>query len=145
MTDQPMTDDRPVVQPARRYSMVGRPRPARGDRRELAIWYLMRLSGLGLFVLALSHFIITHVLFDPANQTADWIDTHRWANGLWRGVDGTMLALVVFHSFVGVRTVLQDYVGGRARIILVAILAVVGFVLAGMGFWAVMTAAAPMP
>jgi succinate dehydrogenase / fumarate reductase membrane anchor subunit len=128
-----------------KYSLVGRPRPVSGDRLELAVWYLMRLTGLGLFVLALSHFIITHVLFDPANQTSDWIDTHRWANDLWRAVDGTMLVLVVFHSFVGVRTVLQDYVGGRARTILVAILAIVGVVLAGMGLWAVLTAAAPMP
>ena len=128
-----------------RYSVIGRPRPAGADRVELAIWYLMRLTGLGLFVLALSHFIITHVLFDPAVQTTEWIDTHRWADGLWRGVDGTMLVLVVFHSFVGVRTVLQDYVGGRARTILIAILAVVGIVLAAMGLWAVLSAPAPMP
>ncbi len=128
-----------------RYSPIGRPRPAGGNRLELAIWYLMRLTGVGLFVLALSHFIITHVLFDPANQTATWIDANRWANGLWRGVDGTMLVLVVFHSFIGVRTVLQDYVGGRARVVLVAILAIVGVVLAGMGLWAVLSAPAPMP
>ena len=128
-----------------RYSLVGRPRPVGADRVELAIWYLMRLTGLGLFVLALSHFIITHVLFDPANQTAEWIDAHRWADGLWRGVDGTMLVLVVFHSFVGVRTVLQDYVGGRGRTILIALLAVIGVVLAGMGLWAVLSAPTPMP
>jgi succinate dehydrogenase / fumarate reductase membrane anchor subunit len=127
------------------YSRVGRPRPASADRRELAIWYLMRLSGLALFVLALSHFLITHVLSDPANQTSEWITTHRWANDLWRWVDSSMLVLVVFHSFVGVRTVLQDYVGGRKRVVLVAILAVLGVVLAGMGLWAVLTASAPMP
>jgi len=128
-----------------RYSIVGRPRPGGADRLELAIWYLMRLTGLALFVLALSHFIIVHVLFDPANQTADWIDSHRWANGLWRGVDGSMLVIVVFHSFVGVRTVLQDYVGGRARIVIVAVLALLAVVLAGMGLWAVLSASAPMP
>jgi succinate dehydrogenase hydrophobic anchor subunit len=56
-----------------------------------------------------------------------------------------MLLLVVFHSFVGVRTVLQDYVGGRLRVILVAILAIVGVVLAGMGIWAVLSAPGPIP
>ena len=127
------------------YSRVGRPKPAGTNRTELAIWYLMRLTGLGLFVFALSHFIITHVLFDPANQTADWIVTHRWANDLWRWVDSSMLLLVVFHSFVGVRTVLQDYIGGRLRVILVAILAIVGVVLAGMGIWAVLNAPGPIP
>jgi succinate dehydrogenase / fumarate reductase membrane anchor subunit len=127
------------------YSRVGRPRPAGPDRVELAIWYLMRLTGLALFVLALSHFLITHVLFDPANQTADWIVSNRWTNDLWRVVDSSMLLIVVFHSFVGVRTVLQDYVGGRPRAILVAILAVVGVVLAGLGIWAVLSAPAPIP
>ena len=117
------------------YSPVGRPRP-QGDRRELAIWYLMRLTGLGLFVFALSHFLITHVLFDPADQTAEWIASHRWANDLWRIVDGTMLGLVIFHSFVGVRTVLQDYVGGRLRTILIWILAMVGIGLALLGGYA---------
>ncbi|HYL40086.1 MAG TPA: hypothetical protein VET90_02150 [Candidatus Binatus sp.] len=128
-----------------RYSVVGRPRPVGADRVELAIWYLMRLTGLALFVLALSHFIITHVLFDPANQTAEWIDSHRWSDVLWRAVDGSMLVIVVFHSFVGVRTVLQDYVGGRARVVLIAVLAILGVILAGMGLWAVLSAPAPMP
>jgi succinate dehydrogenase / fumarate reductase membrane anchor subunit len=128
-----------------KYSPIGRPRPVGGDRLELAIWYLMRLTGIALFVLALSHFLITHVLFDPANQSADWIEGHRWANDLWRVVDGSMLLLVVFHSFVGVRTVLQDYVGGRPRIVLVALLAIAGAVLAGLGLWAVLGAAAPIP
>ncbi len=128
-----------------RYSITGRPRPT-GSRRELAVWYLMRLTGLGLFVFALSHFLITHVLFDPANQTADWIATHRWADNLWRGVDGTMLVLVVFHSFTGVRTVLLDYVGvGRLRTVLVAILVIGGVILAILGGIAVVNAPGPMP
>jgi len=129
----------------RRYSPVGRPRPVGGDRLELAVWYLMRFTGLALFVLALSHFLITHVLFDPANQTATWIQAHRWANELWRYVDGSLLVLVVFHSFAGIRTVLQDYVGGRARMILIPVLVLVGIGLAGLGLWAVVTAPAPMP
>jgi succinate dehydrogenase membrane anchor subunit len=127
-----------------RYSAIGRPRP-RGDRLELAIWYLMRLTGLGLFVLALSHFLIVHVLFDPANQTSDWIATHRWADNLWRTVDGSMLVLVIFHAFAGVRTVLQDYVGGRLRTILVALLVIVAVILMLLGGFAVLNAPGPMP
>ena len=127
------------------YTRVGRAKPSSANRVELAAWYLMRLTGLGLFALALSHFLITHVLFDPANQTAEWIETHRWANDLWRYVDGTLLVLVVFHSFVGVRTVLQDYIGGWVRTVLLVILAVAGVVLAFLGLWAVAAAAAPPP
>jgi succinate dehydrogenase / fumarate reductase membrane anchor subunit len=127
------------------YTRTGRAKPSGADRVELAAWYLMRLTGLGLFVLALSHFLITHVLFDPANQTAEWIATHRWANDLWRYVDGTLLVLVVFHSFVGVRTVMQDYIGGRLRTVLLVVLAVAGVGLAFLGLWAVASAAAPPP
>ena len=127
------------------YTRTGRAKPSGADRVELAAWYLMRLTGLGLFVLALSHFLITHVLFDPANQTADWIATHRWANDLWRYVDGTLLVLVVFHSFVGVRTVMQDYIGGRPRSVLLVVLAIAGVGLAFLGLWAVASAAAPPP
>jgi succinate dehydrogenase / fumarate reductase membrane anchor subunit len=130
---------------SRHYSTVGRPRPGSANRRELVIWYLMRITGLGLFVLALSHFLITHVLYDPANETAAWIATHRWANDLWRWVDGSLLVLVVFHSFMGVRTVVQDYVGGSLRVVLIGILAIGGLVLAALGIWAVLIATAPPP
>jgi succinate dehydrogenase / fumarate reductase membrane anchor subunit len=127
-----------------RYSRVGRPRP-QGGGFELAVWYLMRLSGLGLFVLALSHFLIVHLLFDPALQTAEWIRTERWVDLAWRTVDWLMLLLVVFHSFFGVRTVVQDYVRGRLRIVLTMALYMGALVLVVLGTTAVMGAPAPMP
>ena len=97
-----------------RYSRVGRPRPGSGGF-ELTVWYLMRLSGLALFVLALGHFLILHVLFDPANQSAQWIADHRWNSIFWRSFDWLLLQLVLFHSFMGVRTVVSDYVKGGGR------------------------------
>ena len=39
----------------------------------------MRLTGLGLFVLALSHYLITHVLYDPAEQDASGSPTSAGA------------------------------------------------------------------
>jgi succinate dehydrogenase / fumarate reductase membrane anchor subunit len=126
------------------YSTVGRPRP-HGSRLELAIWVFMRLTGLMLFVLAISHFLIVHVLFDPSQQTADWIATHRWTEGLAKWTDGTMLVAVIFHAFAGVRTVVQDYVGGRARTVLVALLVVVAVALAVMGVSAIVAAQGPIP
>ena len=95
----------------------GRVRP-RGDRRELAIWYLMRLSGLGLFVLVLTHYLILHVLYDPAEQDAGWIGEMRWSSTFWRVFDWLMLTLVMFHAFVGMRIVVNDTTGGTARRIL---------------------------
>ena len=97
------------------YSRAGRPRPT-SSGFERTIWYLMRLSGLALFVLALGHFLILHLLFDPANQTAAWIAEHRWNSIFWRSFDWLLLMMVLFHSFMGVRTVVADYVKGGGRV-----------------------------
>jgi succinate dehydrogenase membrane anchor subunit len=87
----------------------GRARP-RGSRRETLSWYLMRLTGVALFVLALAHFSILHFVFDPADQTAEFIANERWNRLFWRAFDWLLLTTVLFHSFVGVRTVVIDYV-----------------------------------
>ena len=120
------------------YTRAGRPRP-HGSGFELAVWYLMRLSGLALFVLALGHFSIMHFIFDPATQSAQWIIDDRWGSVLWRTVDWLLLTMVVLHAFLGVRTVLQDYIHGGARTALTLLLYLAGIALALMGTMAVMT------
>jgi succinate dehydrogenase / fumarate reductase membrane anchor subunit len=124
------------------YSRVGRPRPGAGGF-ELAIWYLMRLTGLALFVLALGHFLILHLLFDPANQSATWIAEHRWNSIFWRAFDWTLLQMVLFHSFMGVRTVIGDYVKGRRRTALLMGLYLLAALLFVAGTTVVMTM--PLP
>jgi len=123
---------------------AGRPRPA-GGGLELAVWYLTRLTGLGLFVLALGHFLITHVVYDPAVQHAKWIVDARWGSLLWRTVDWLMLTMVIFHSFMGVRTVLQDYTRGALRATLTMGLYLVAIVLFALGTLAVASLKAPVP
>ncbi len=81
-----------------------------GTRRELVVWYLMRVTGVALFVLALAHFSILHFIWDPAEQTADFIANQRWNQLFWRGFDWLLLMTVLFHGFLGVRTVVMDYV-----------------------------------
>jgi succinate dehydrogenase hydrophobic anchor subunit len=106
---------------------------------ELAIWYLMRLTGLGLFVTALAHFIIVHFITDPSRQTSDWIAKNRWADASWRTVDWLMLAFVVFHAFMGLRIVVQDYTKGRLRMALTMALYIGAFVIFAMGTIALIT------
>jgi succinate dehydrogenase / fumarate reductase membrane anchor subunit len=102
-----------------------------GGGRETAIWYLMRITGVALFVLALSHFIIQHFIFDPSEQTAEWIATQRWNQLIWRAADWALLMVVLIHSFLGVRTVVIDHVSPpRARIIMLSAL----YILAGILF-----------
>ena len=60
-----------------RRSRAAGARP-QGGGLEVAVWYLMRLTGVALFVLALAHFIILHFIFDPAEQTAE-LDRRRSA------------------------------------------------------------------
>jgi succinate dehydrogenase / fumarate reductase membrane anchor subunit len=117
---------------------AGRGRPRSGGF-ELAVWYLIRLTGLALFVLALSHFSITHFVSDPADQTSGWIFDERWGGLFWRTLDWLMLQMVVFHAFLGMRTVLQDYTRGGARTVALMTLYLVGFVVFVMGTVAVMS------
>ena len=114
----------------------GRARPGGGI--ELAVWYLMRLTGLGLFVLALSHFIILHVLYDPACQRATFI-SQRWADLGVRTADWLMLAFVCFHAFMGMRTIVQDYTHGGVRVVLTMGLYLTAIVLFVMGSIALLT------
>ena len=75
-----------------RATRSGSARP--GSGWELAVWYLMRLTGLGLFVTALAHFIIVHFFYDPSSQKAQWITDERWGNIAWRTADWLMLVFV---------------------------------------------------
>ncbi len=126
-----------------KYSRSGRIRPS-GSGWELAIWYLMRLTGLGLFVTALAHYIIVHFLYDPAEQTAQWILDERWGNVAWRTADWLMLSFVIFHAFMGMRTVVQDYTKGGVRTLLTMLLYLGALVLFAMGTIAVATLQFPV-
>lgn len=117
---------------------AGRARP-QGGGWELAIWYGMRLTGLGLFVTALAHYSITHFLFDPAQQTSQWITSDRWGNISWRTVDWLMLSFVTFHAFMGLRTVVQDYTTGALKNVLTMGLYLGAIVLFALGTIVVVT------
>jgi len=125
-----------------RVTRAGRARPS-GGGFELAVWYLMRLTGLGLFVLARAHYLITHVVFDSAIQTAEWVIEERWSSIAWRTLDWLMLSLVLFHAFLGVRVVLQDYTSGGTRTVLTMALYLLALLLFAMGTIVVVTLPVP--
>jgi Succinate dehydrogenase, hydrophobic anchor subunit len=124
------------------YSRSGRPRPQSGGF-EMAVWYYMRLSGVALFVLALTHFSVQHFLSDPKDQTANWIFADAWNNALRRGLDWLMLVFVLSHAFLGVRTVTMDYLKGGWRILVLSALYLVGPVVFAMGTIVVFTVKIP--
>jgi succinate dehydrogenase / fumarate reductase membrane anchor subunit len=120
------------------YSVSGRPKP-QGGGFELAVWYLMRLSGVALLVLALTHFSLQHFIFDPSQQTSNWIFNERWNSLFWRTFDWLLLSMVLFHSFMGMRTVTKDYLRGGRRTFALAVLTILGILLFAMGTVVVMS------
>ena len=121
----------------------GRTRPV-GSRKELVIWYLMRVTGVALFVLALAHFSILHFIWDPAEQTAEFIATERWNQIFWRGFDWLLLMTVLFHGFLGVRIVIVDYVRRQGlREFSLAVLYTLGVLLFVIGTQVIITIPVP--
>ena len=117
----------------------GRVKPS-GGGTEVAIWYFMRVTGVLLFVMALAHFSIMHFIWDPAEQTAEFVTRERWSNLFWRAYDWTLLMLVLFHSFVGMRTVILDYIhGARARVVIMSAMWILAGVLFVIGTLVVVT------
>jgi succinate dehydrogenase hydrophobic membrane anchor protein len=114
------------------------PRPS-GRGRELTFWLLTRYSAVALFVLALAHFSMTHFIYDPANQTAEWITQMRWNSLAVRLLDWSMLFIVLIHSFLGMRTVVMDYLKGRVQDIVLTLLWILAAALVVLGSNVVLT------
>jgi len=132
-------DESPTI-----VSPVTRARRRPRNKRELYIWYLMRITGLALFVLALAHFSILHFIWDPADQNAEFIREQRWNQLFWRGFDWLLLMTVLFHGFMGVRTVISDYVHGLTlRAVLMSALFVSGALLFVIGTQVILTLPTP--
>jgi succinate dehydrogenase / fumarate reductase, membrane anchor subunit len=86
----------------------GRLRPS--GRFELWSWLFMRISGIGLLVLAVGHVLIMHV-FDEGVDRVDFAFIQlRWASPFWKTWDWLMLVLALVHGVNGLRVIVLDYV-----------------------------------
>ena len=72
-------------------------------------WFFMRVSGLVLLFLALTHFAVTHIVNDVVETDAEFVAA-RWDNPLWRMFDWVLLALALSHGLNGLRWIIDDYV-----------------------------------
>lgn len=95
----------PPVPPSR-HARPGRSAEARS-------WVFMRLSGLALVLLSLTHFAITHIVNDVVATDSDFV-ADRWDNPLWRAFDWLLLSLALTHGMNGVRVVIDDYIRNAA-------------------------------
>jgi succinate dehydrogenase / fumarate reductase cytochrome b subunit len=98
------------------------PAPTANAFEKLA-WSFMRLSGVLLVFLALSHLYIMHVERDITEVTGEFVVNRFLANPIWIAVDFSMLFLAWLHGLNGVRIVLTDYMrrGAPRRFVLGAI------------------------
>lgn len=110
--------DRPRLTEAERRRMrAGRgPRPQGVPSFEVFSWFFMRISGLCLVFLALGHFLIMHIINDVRATDFDFV-VGRWGNPLWRVWDWLLLTLGLFHGVIGLRTVLEDSIRNKRKLL----------------------------
>ena len=108
MSTSVSTDPPPALPPTRRRARRSR------QSFETWSWFFMRVSGLVLVFLALTHFAITHIIYDVVETDAAFV-ADRWDNPLWRLFDWSLLALALLHGLNGLRWSIDDYVASPGR------------------------------
>ncbi len=93
----------------------------------------MRLTGIGLIILAVGHVLIQHVLNDVHNLTLEVVAA-TWNSWGWKAYDMLLLAFAIPHGVNGLRNVLEDYIHNKQTVKVVNIILVI-FVVATL-IWA---------
>ncbi len=75
--------------------------------RELS-YIALRTTGLLLAVLALGHFLITHIVNDVAETDSNFV-IGRWSSTIWVVWDVLLLTSALIHAFAGLAVVVHDY------------------------------------
>lgn len=90
------------------------------NRFEKTAWAFMRLSGVLLVFLALSHLFIMHIQRDITDVTGEFVVNRFLSNPIWIAIDLLMLFLAWLHGLNGLRIVLTDYMrrGTRRKAVL---------------------------
>lgn len=86
---------------ARRHPPIG------GTAFELKAWFFMRISGLLLVLLAVTHMFVMHIFNDTLNLDYEFVAT-RWDDYTIRAFDWVLLSLSLLHGGNGLRIVLHD-------------------------------------
>ncbi len=73
-----------------------------------ASYLTIRITGVMLAVLALGHFVLTHIANDVAETNASFV-AKRWTSTLWVTWDGLLLGAALLHAGAGLVAVVRDY------------------------------------
>jgi succinate dehydrogenase / fumarate reductase membrane anchor subunit len=97
-------------------------------------WLFMRLSGAGLLLLAVGHWVMIHFIQGVQNVTGEWVTEARWAYTWIRVWDFLLLGLAFVHGLNGFHTVVTDYIHNKTALKIVRLLIVaVGVVITILG------------
>jgi succinate dehydrogenase / fumarate reductase membrane anchor subunit len=120
-------------------TVANRPSRAAGRRArpsgsfELHAWFFMRVTGLALVVLALTHWTIMHFINRLSAENSQWI-VARYQNVFWPTFDAVMLLFAMLHGTNGTRMLIDDFIRGRtANMMAKGILYTVSFVFIVLG------------
>ena len=110
--------------------IIERLREAEAERMATAgvwTWLLQRVSAALLVVLVLGHFWLLHYAVVGEKITFDRVLGRLQSGSFFFVLDVALLAVVIFHGFNGIRTVIVDFgIGQRARVVLSLVLAALG-------------------
>lgn len=95
-----------------RPASLDNPRSPRRPRRnnfEMMAWVFMRVSGVALLILVLTHLTIMLMVDDGVHRINFGFVADRWTSPFWQIWDLSMLWLAQLHGGNGLRTVIADY------------------------------------
>jgi succinate dehydrogenase / fumarate reductase membrane anchor subunit len=106
-------------------------------------WFFQRISGFFLLFALLAHFWVLH--YSSNGEVTFAIVAQRLATPLWKMIDLTFLVLAIVHGFRGFLMLINDYVHQHnLRLVLVALVWVVGIMALVMGTITVIAFKAPL-
>ncbi len=115
------------------YSGITRRKVKVQSNFERYAFLFMRLTGIGLIILAVGHVVIQHVVNDVHDLTLEVVAA-TWNSWGWKVYDMLLLAFAIPHGVNGLRNVLEDYIHNPGTMKTINILLVI-FVVATV-IWA---------
>ncbi len=105
------------------------------SRERSTLWLIKQFTGVLVFLLIITHVIINHLV--SQNGLLSYDEVIQYLGNPWvAGMEITFLLTVIFHSLLGVRSVMLDLNPSKRLIsILDPILVVVGISAAVYGIW----------
>jgi succinate dehydrogenase / fumarate reductase membrane anchor subunit len=114
-------------------------RPKASGRLEVYAWFFMRVSGLLLILMVLTHFAVMHLYYGVDKINFEVVAL-RYRTPFWRLYDLVLVVLALAHGLNGARMILDDYVHPRNwRVAVLCVVWTFGLAILAMGVFTILT------